>query len=66
MYLAYQPIFCIFLTVMLFHFAQQVCQVTAQEHDTLDKLHLEVEERLKTAKSETEEVQFFVPDIIIQ
>lgn len=51
---------------MLFHFALQVCQVTAQEHDTLDKLHLEVEERLKTAKSETEEVQFFVPDIIIQ
>ena len=34
----------------------QVCQITAQEHDTLDKLHSDVEDRLKTAKSETEEV----------
>ena len=36
----------------------QVCQITAQEHDTLDKQHSDVEERLKTAKSETEEVLY--------
>ncbi len=41
--------------MLMFNIAQ-VCQITAQEHDTLDKLHSDVEDRLKTAKSETEEV----------
>lgn len=33
-----------------------MCQITIQD-DTLDELHADVEERLKTAKSETEEVK---------
>ncbi|CAB4019309.1 SLIT-ROBO Rho GTPase-activating 1-like [Paramuricea clavata] len=42
--------------VFINHSDDEVCQITAQEHDTLDKQHSDVEERLKTAKSETEEI----------